>query len=333
MKEEKIYNLLSRYVSKTITPDEWEELKAILEETDDEQLSGRMDMMWEKMEYPQENIPSEKQLAKIYNNVRWKTKDKDLVKRTLRYTLRIAAVLLIVFLTGVTGYLYKDREYRIDLGDKDVIVNVARGQKVMLTLPDSSVVHLNSESMLSYKQDFGYKDRKVNFKGEAFFEVRKDVAKKFIVGTEYLDVEVTGTSFNFYAYENAEVVELALINGSVNVQTRTIPVKGLSVKPNEKVVYDKRTGSLKLEKANIRFDTAWTRNELVFRSEPMKNVLREIERHYGVYIHVDDDAFTSDKFTGYFAYNSVRDVMEELKTHYKFKFKIEGEQILIYNGD
>ena|GEM_PF-96041 len=331
MKKENTYKLLSRYASKTITAAEWEELKVAIENTSDEELLDMLCMIWEKSEYSNDNIPAGKKLVKIFKYVRGKTKSKDFARKTLRYALRIAAVLLLAFLTGATGYLYKDREYRINISEKDVIVNVARGQRVMLTLPDSSVVHLNSESMLSYKQDYGYKDRKVMFKGEGFFEVRKDVAKTFVVGTEYLDVEVKGTSFNFYAYDNVDEVELALIQGSVSVQTKTAPVKSLSVKPNEKVIYNKKTGSMKLEKANVRFDTAWTRNELVFRSEPMKNVLREIERRYGVYIHVDDVQFTSDKFTGYFAYNSVRDVMEELKTHYKFKYKIEGEQILIYD--
>ena len=331
---------MSGYVSKTIKPSELEELKALLDNADDEQLSGALGLLWEKTEYSRENMASEKTLEKIYENISKNikvgasenTRKKGSVRKFLRYTLRIAGVLLLVFLLGVSGYLYKDREYRINLGEKDVIVNVARGQKVMFILPDSSVVHLNSESSLRYRQDFGYKDRAISFTGEGFFEVRKDITKKFIVNTEYLNAEVLGTSFNFYAYESDDEVELALISGGVRVETKTQPVREARVKPDEKVIYNKKTGTLKLEKANIRFDTAWMRDELVFRSEPLKNVLHEIERRYGVDIIVEGEALgTDDRFTGFFAYKNVRDVLEELKTHYMFKYKINGEQILIYN--
>ena len=340
MEQKRIHKLMSGYVSKTIKSSELEELKALLEETDDEQLSEMIGLLWEKNEYSLENAPSEKVLGRIYGNISKKT-NTDVrenvnragsLRKILRYTLRIAGVLLFAFLLGVSGYLYKDREYRINLGEKDVIVNVARGQKVMFILPDSSVVHLNSESSLRYRQDFGYKDRMVSLMGEGFFEIRKDASKKFVVNTEYLNAEVLGTVFNFYAYESEEIIELALLSGGVRVETKTLPVKEVQLKPDEKVIYNKKTGTLKHEKANIRFDTAWTRDELVFRSEPLKNVLHEIERRYGVYIQVEGDAIrTDDRFTGFFAYKDVRDVMEELKTHYMFKYKINGDQIIIYN--
>ena len=331
MKKNNAIKMLSRYASKTIKPSEWNEFKTLIEDTDDEQLSDAMSLIWENTEYSQGNIPSEEILGKIYKNVRKETKNKDSGRKIFRYVIRVAAVVLIAILTGISGYLYKDREYRIDLGGKDVVVNVARGQKVMLTLPDSSVVCLNSESSLRYRQDFGYKDRTVSFTGEAMFEVRKDVTKKFVVSTEYLNAEVLGTSFNFYAYEDEEEIELALISGDVRVETKSLPVKEVRVRPDEKVIYNKKTGSLKLEKANIRFDTAWTRDELVFRSVPLKNVLHEIERRYGVNINVEGEALGDDRFTGYFAYKDVRDVLEELKTHYMFKYKINGDQIIIYN--
>jgi Fe2+-dicitrate sensor, membrane component len=331
MKKKNTFKLLSRYASKTIKPSEWDEFRSLIEVTNDDELSDAMNLLWENTGYSQENTPSKEILGKIYNNVLKETKNKDSGRKIFRYAIRVAAVVLIAILTGISGYLYQDREYRINLGGKDVIVNVARGQKVMLTLPDSSVVYLNSESSLRYRQDFGYKDRTVSFMGEAMFEVRKDISKKFVVSTEYLNAEVLGTSFNFYAYESEDEVELALISGGVRVETKTQPVREARVKPDEKVIYNKKTGSLKLEKANIRFDTAWTRDELVFRSKPLKDVLHEIERRYGVNINVEGEALGDDRFTGYFAYKDVRDVLEELKMHYMIKYKISGDQILIFN--
>ena len=60
--------------------------------------------------------------------------------------------------------------------------------------------------------------------GEGYFEVKKDAKKKFIVNTEYMDVTVLGTKFNLYAYEDKNIVEMALVEGRVNVSTTFPPL-------------------------------------------------------------------------------------------------------------
>jgi ferric-dicitrate binding protein FerR (iron transport regulator) len=321
-----------RYVSKTIASSEWEELRGLLDHTDDKHLSDVLETLWIETGFSLKQMPSENELDAIFAKIRKNTKRTD-IREIVRDIGRIAIILLIVFLTGVSGYLYKDRIYRMDLGAKEVVVDAARGQKIVVTLPDNSVVYLNSESSLRYRQDFGYENRTVSFKGEAFFEICKDEARKFIVSTEYLNVEVLGTHFNFYAYEDEQVVELSLITGSVKVETKELPVKTLYVKPNEKATYNKLSGNLRKENANIRFETAWMRGELMFRSEPIEHVFYKIERRFGVRVHINGKGFDSDRFTGYFAYDDIRDVMDELKTHYKFTYKIKGENIWIDTGE
>ena len=85
-------------------------------------------------------------------------------------------------------------------------------------LPDSTVVFLNSESSLRYPSSFkNSKERKVELKGEGYFEVTKDVEKHFIVSTVHRSqVEVLGTSFNIEAYEESPEVSTTLIKGKIN---------------------------------------------------------------------------------------------------------------------
>lgn len=247
-----------------------------------------------------------------------------------RQVLKVAGVLLVLVMVGLSGYFYRDRELMTHLGEKEITVNAPKGQQVIVTLPDSSVVHLNSESTLSYRQDFGYKNRNVYLEGEAFFEVRKDAISNFTINTEHLKAEVLGTRFNFYTYANEQVVELALVTGSVRIETKHHPVKQqLYLKPDEKMVYDKKTGNFNLEHANIPDETAWLRGELVFRSELIRDVLYKIERKYGVNIVVVGEVFQYDRFTGSFAGNEIRQVMDELKAHYGFVYRIEGADIWI----
>lgn len=63
-----------------------------------------------------------------------------------------------------------------------------------MTLPDGSVVRLNSVSRLSYKPLGWYFSRSAELSGEAFFEVEK--GSKFTIYSMLGSTSVLGTSFN-----------------------------------------------------------------------------------------------------------------------------------------
>lgn len=50
-------------------------------------------------------------------------------------------------------------------------IRIPAGQRAQMDLPDGSVVWLNSQTTLTYDENFGKKDRKVTLDGEAYFEV------------------------------------------------------------------------------------------------------------------------------------------------------------------
>ena len=49
-------------------------------------------------------------------------------------------------------------------------------------------------------------------KGEAYFEVAKNVSRPFVVKTEQLDIKVLGTSFNMKSYPS-ETQQVTLVQG------------------------------------------------------------------------------------------------------------------------
>ena len=192
-----------------------------------------------------------------------------------------------------------------------------------------TIVHLNAKSSLTYSQDFGRNDRKVALSGEGFFEVKKDTEKKFTVGTGYMDIAVLGTKFNVYAYETKDIVEMSLVEGSVDVTTSRPPYQSIRVKPNEKVVYNKRTGNLLHERTSNKMETAWINKELVFRSERLEDVFRCLSRKFAVTFSVDDETLLNDVYTGTFDDENVESIMRVLKYHYKFKYTNEDGVISI----
>ena len=245
------------------------------------------------------------------------------------YWMQIAASLLLLIAGSLTVLTFMQQNEINALAEQNVVIRSGDYGKSLVTLPDGTIVHLNAKSSLTYSQDFGRNDRKVALSGEGFFEVKKDTEKKFTVGTGYMDITVLGTKFNVYAYETKDIVEMSLVEGSVDVTTSRPPYQSIRVKPNEKVVYNKRTGNLLHERTSNKMETAWINKELVFRSERLEDVFRCLSRKFAVTFSVDDETLLNDVYTGTFDDENVESIMRVLKYHYNFKYTNEDGVISI----
>ena len=169
------------------------------------------------------------------------------------------------------------------------------GKHLSHILPDGSEVELNAGTEIHYRPFWWYIQREVGLKGEAFFKVQK--GKRFAVNSTEGTTEVLGTSFNILARDNKYRVYCA--TGKVRVRSTKTDVNFTMV-PGQQVTIDnvQRKGSIKEVKGNdIVF---WRENKIVFNSEPILMVFSELERQYGVNIHVNLKKTDSLKFTSFF---------------------------------
>lgn len=147
---------------------------------------------------------------------------------------RAAAILFIPLLT-----LFIWQNWKGDTGEVAEMMEVktSPGMTTSLTLPDGTIVYLNSESSLSYPSRFNGDFRKVTLSGEAYFEVAKDPEKKFILSTTHQSqIEVLGTCFNVEAYEQNTEVITTLIEGKVDFMfEKDAGVKHVFLSPREKL--------------------------------------------------------------------------------------------------
>ena len=304
MTHERVQYLLTKYISDSTTKEELEELKIHINISDDEKVLSELSVLWEN--HPTEKIQDPSVLKEAFKIIEVNTRTQT-IRKQLNVLLRIAGILLLPVLCTLVTYLYMDKQVQPFINNQ-VMVEAQNGHRAAVILPDGSKVNLNSGSYISYQQSFGKKAREVKLSGEAFFEVTKDPKKKFIVHTEYINIEVLGTTFNVYAYERENTVEMVLLTGKVKINTNKAPYQSYYVKPNEKISLDKQSGSLKIKKTDARFETAWLRDEMVFRSERLETVFDKLERKYGVTIQYDN-----------------------LKQDH-FSYKVQGNKIKIY-GD
>lgn len=324
---DKVSGLLHKFRSGDITPAEFQDLRTRMDAISDVELKHLLEAEWEEFE---DHSPlSEEKMRTLYEGLHIRSEEVKPRFTLKRYWMQIAASLLLLIAGSLTVLTFMQRNEINALAEQNVVIRSGDYGKSLVTLPDGTIVHLNAKSSLTYSQDFGRNDRKVALSGEGFFEVKKDTEKKFTVGTGYMDITVLGTKFNVYAYEAKDIVEMSLVEGSVDVTTSRPPYQSIRVKPNEKVVYNKRTGNLLHERTTNKMETAWINKELVFRSERLEDVFRCLSRKFAITFSVDDETLLNDVYTGTFDDENVESIMHVLKYHYKFKYTNEDGVISI----
>ncbi|MCF6356332.1 MAG: FecR domain-containing protein [Draconibacterium sp.] len=156
------------------------------------------------------------------------------------------------------------------------------GTHLSASLPDGSTVEMNAESSLKFYPYRWFVIRDVEFNGEGFFKVQK--GKKFVVKSTFGKTSVLGTSFNIFARDNT--YRVLCLTGKVRVTNNN--KKLVVLNPNQQAIIES-DGLLKREIiAKPENVISWTFNKFLFTAAPFNEVLREIERQFGISINTDE---------------------------------------------
>ena len=281
MNDEILHKLLTDYIAGSISKQDFEELRNHVNASNDDTLKQELEKLW--ISYEAGSPVFETRTTALFSTIKQQTYIP--VKINFWLTLqRYAAVALLLVLSTVSFYLYQSNQIIQTLSEQEVVFSSPQGQRASLTLPDGTLIDLNSNSTLSYKQNFGQIDRQINFVGEGYFKVAKDADKKFKIQTKDLLVEVLGTTFNFFTYANENIVELALVEGSVKVSTLFGDLKTEYLLANEKITLNRSTGELHKEHKTFTSETAWVSDTLKLNALPLRAVFSVLSRRFNVKI-------------------------------------------------
>ncbi|WP_018338967.1 FecR family protein [Butyricimonas synergistica] len=175
------------------------------------------------------------------------------------------------------------------------VVTVPKGGEYQLVLSDGTLVYLNSMTRIRYPVQFGGDSREVELEGEAYFEVARNEAKPFVVKTACYDVTVLGTRFNVFAYRNEIESSTTLAQGAVAVSGKGID-GSRRLKVDERLVLDKTTGKVCVEKVDSRYYTAWKDGKFRFRDVRLEDIMRMVERWYDVTVEYDGEEVKDLRF-------------------------------------
>lgn len=211
-----------------------------------------------------------------------------------------------------------------------VRVEVPRGSEYRLRLNDSTEVWLNSETILTYPEKFVGKEREVFLRGEAFFDVKSNPDRPFVVRTnEELQIRVMGTQLNVRNYADELFLKVTLLKGIVCVGNDSV-YKVLS--PSEQAVFNRETGDVQvvlLEDSSTC--VAWREGMFAFESESMEVILNAMAQWYDVeFIFENRYMMPSGKVTFHAMRDEkVEDLLGVLQNLIDFRYKVEGKKIYI----
>lgn len=238
--------------------------------------------------------------------------------------LRVAASVALLF-----GLLWLGLYLFLPYWGMEVVESGNR--QLSFILPDSSQVWLNKNSTLVYDPDFTGTTREVQLMGEAFFEVRKDPQRPFIIETDEAVTRVIGTSFNLRAYPGEEVVALVVATGRVAFSGKAGSMEAV-VTPGYAAVLDKESNTIDKYSSPNANAWAWKSGRLQFDGETLEEVLQDMEHYYDVALKLNNTAMANCRFTGSFENAKLEEVLQVLAATLQLEYSQQAGKTIILSG-
>jgi transmembrane sensor len=244
-------------------------------------------------------------------------------------TLAAAAVILVSTLAL--------RIFRDGAGKRPVAIAAAPrvfatpvGGRDSIPLPDGSSVILGPNSRLTVPADFGRRSRQVELNGVAYFDVRHDAARPFLVRDASALIEDVGTSF---AVSNAHdgSVHVSVTSGMVRLRPVDASTSGVTLNAGDRGLLDRAGHPHAYAGAVSAEDMAWTQGRLVFRDAPLPHVALELRRWYGIDLRLADSTLANQHLTVTFEHETADSVLRVIALTLGARIERRGDMAVLHD--
>jgi transmembrane sensor len=315
------------------TDKQWEELASVLSD----ESTGSKDLLemfrehdnckteenWRAMTEKEDDVTS---VDRAWNKIKTRIEDADLVRTNIydfrKYRLinimKVAALVLLLIGTGSTIFYLN---YTGVLSKKVIYSTNADQKNLEVTLTDGSTVYLNRNSVLTFRSKFASGKRKVALSGEAFFKVKHDDNKPFIVDAGKAEVKVLGTSFNVITNNPDNSVEVFVSTGSVMVSDN-IGTQNLILEPGFIGTLNSGTSN-KAINSNPNY-MAWNTGMLVYTGQKLEVVFRDLKRVHNIDISADNPEILEKTIRTVFDNQNEETIIRIICTTFNLRYKKDG---------
>jgi ferric-dicitrate binding protein FerR (iron transport regulator) len=249
-----------------------------------------------------------------------------------RTWFRVAAIVLII--SAVAVMFVANRQNLIkgnNIASAPVAKKMTPAINKYVTLPDGSRVLIHAGSRIVINKDFtGTGNREITLVGEAYFDVKHNNKRKFIIHTGKIDITVLGTAFNVKAYPTDKNVTVTVTRGRVKVE-KDHQLLAVLV-PNKQLVADIGLVAPKTVERQVVAQQAiqWAGADMSFDNMPFSELAQHLDKRYDVQITFNNPNLESCPITGQFTgTESLKELLDILSATRGTTYKINGNNIVI----
>lgn len=268
---------------------QWDELDQTLSKSNADYVHAKQILLELQTYFEGQGLPKEVILQKIESRIKtYQSKSNAYVsqRQKILRVYRVAAAVFILISLGIILNWWT-RSYQV--------YQTNNGEQTSITLPDETKVLLNGNSKLTWNRHWKKSQmRRVSLEGEAYFDVTKHDGMTFEVNTEDMTIEVLGTIFNVNS--RTQKTDVYLEEGKINLRVKDSAHTQLVMAPGDRVIWTNQH----LEKtsgANEDEILAWKNGLLIFKEEPLENVLEDVANIYGKTFSFQDTTLKQRKIT------------------------------------
>lgn len=265
----------------------------------------------------------------VWNDVRRRIRREGMRMRIVRYAAAAVVMVGVVAGSWMLGGVRTER--RMVATARPVSIVAPLGVKSEVVLPDGSYVQLNGGTRIVYPSLFG-KERRVTVDGEAYFDVRHDARRPFVVETGEIVSTVLGTTFNVHAYSEDEDYRITLATGALKVESKA-SLRSVVLAPGEQGLFDRKAGLLSVRRVDVGQELSWREDKLFFRAEPLESIARTLERRFNVDIVIADESLQRIRFSGEFVDGEdIHEIMQIISSDSRILYRSRKNHFELYRN-
>ncbi len=297
--------LFQQYVNRTATSEETEEFRSMLKQDNHgEELQQLLDELWDT---PFSIKPLNKAKKEhIFNEIMTSQQyGKPILSHRIRKKgwSKLAALAAAVIIIGCSILLYQVRFQAFNNPVKENNNKLVQSNTTgchFINLPDGSSVILNQNSKIEISEKFNTDSTRQVYliEGEAYFDVKHDPSRPFIVHTGKLQTTVLGTSFNINANLGKRTVTVTVTRGKVKVGDDTHIFNVID--PDEQVVFQEDFAQPVKKAINAEKVVAWKNEDIYFDDVNIQDVANQLQERFRVSIVFANEMIKNCRFSATF---------------------------------
>lgn len=215
-------------------------------------------------------------------------------------------------------------------------VRTGSGERAEIVLGDGTKIILGVASRIRIPHTFDRARREVHLDGEAYFEVARDPKRAFVVRSSNTATTVLGTRFGVRAYATDSAVRIVVVEGRVGVvgdapgPPSGAGMAGEVLSRNDLALVSRRGRTTRRRNVDPERYLAWTRGVVRFDNATLRDAIPELQRQYGLELHVADESFAERRFTASFSDRNVDEALRGLAFLLDARVERNGDEVKLY---